>query len=597
MPLNADAPVTNTPASEAQGPGKGQIFLPTLRRQSLLMAVLGALFAALLTVSLVDTMRDTASQWLGVVALCVALPSLWFVARMVRQAISRAPVLRVDAAGIDSPQLPPPLRPLPWEALDDVTLDRAQGGQLHLVLRPDPARPDRRAFLSGRNPSRPVIGMHMLTSDQQDEALQAIHTRLAPLRAASGRGEAASVVEARAAAAFDSELDRLTPRTWALYLMCGLNVAVWLAQVLSGMSPTLPLPAQLHVWGANSAASVVIDREYWRLMTAPFLHGGAAHLGFNMLALWAAGRQLSRLLGNTQFLFVYLATALCGSVASLHYAGQSSVSVGASGAVFGVLGALLAASWQYRHRLPPHDNRRLWCGLGLFVVYSLMHGFTQSNVDNAAHVGGLLAGLVLGLLLKGRFEQGEAIAIAVVGAGHKAGPGSADVGRRYVALAGVLVAGATGFGIMATPVPAVWPGALYEAQETLRVVAPQFRQVFAGLEAAAQRRQTGQMRRQQYFLYIEQVAAPQCRRLSAQLAVLRAPQWEPVGQAAYLYRRMCDVMVASSVLEMRKAREGAYAPADIDLRLRALGDELAALGRRLAALPRPKPGAGVANER
>ena len=575
MPLN--------PAATASGvPGNAQVFLPTLRRQSLLMALLGALFAALLTASLVNAMRDTAAGWLGVVALCVALPSLWMVATQVRQAISRAPVLRLDADGIASPQLPRALQPVPWEALDDIALDRAQGGRLHLVLRPDPARPDRRAFLSGRNPSRPVIGLHMLTPDQQDEAFRTIHARLAPLRAASGRGEAESLVQARAAAAFDQELDRLTPRPWALYMLGALNIGVWLAQVLGGMSSTEPLPAQLHAWGANSAASVVIDREYWRLLTGPFLHGGVAHLGFNMLALWAAGRQLSRLLGNAQFMFVYLATSLCGSVASLHFAGQFSVSVGASGAVFGVLGALLAASWQYRHRLPPNDNRRLWGALGLFVVYSLVHGFTQSNVDNAAHVGGLLAGLVLGLLLKGRFDVEDA---------------AAGVGRRRGALAAGLVAGATVFGVMATPVPVVWPGALYEAQDTLRQVAPQFRQVFGGLEAAAQRRMTGQMRRQQYLLYVERVAAPQCRRLSAQLAPLRAPLWESVGQLVFLYRRMCDVMVASSELEMRKAREGAYAPADIDQRLRLLGDELAALGQRLAALPRPKPGAGEAHER
>ena len=551
--------------------GQALVFPPTLRRQSLLVAVLAGLFGAALTVSLTDSMRETGSQWLGLAALCVAVPSLWLVARLVRQAIGREPVLRLDVNGITSAQLPAGGAPIAWHLLDDVELDRAHGGQLWLVLRPDAVRPDRRHFLTGRNPSRPVVSLHMLTPEQQEEAFDAIHARLAPLRAAAGLGEAASLVQVRTTAQFERELDRLTPRTWALYLTVAANLAVWAAQVAGGLSPTSPTPAQLHAWGANSAASVLIDREYWRLLSAPFLHGGASHLGFNMLALWAAGRQLSRLLGNTQFLLVYLATALCGSVASLHFAGQSSVSVGASGAVFGVLGALLATSWQYRHRLPPHDSRRLWAGLGLFVVYSLVHGFTQPNVDNAAHVAGLVAGLVLGLLLKGCFDHDAATGLRT----------------RHAGLATAGTVAAVVYGVMSTPIPRVWPGPLYQAQEALRVLTPQFQLVFKGLEVAGQRRQRGQINRHQFLSYAERVAAPQCQRISNQLRSLRAPQWEGTGQAVQLYRRMCDVMAESITLELRKAREGAYAPPDLDARMRALAEEMALLARRLSSLPRP----------
>lgn len=549
-------------------------FLPTLRRQSLLLALLVALFGGLLSVSLWSTMRETGSPWIGVVAGCAALVTVWMAVKLVQQAIGRQAVLRLDAQGIASSQLPAASTPVAWDSLEDVELDRAHGGQLRLVLQPDPSRPDRRHFLSGRNPARPVINLHMLTPAQQEAAFDAVHARLSTLRTAAGRGEATSLVQARATAQFEHELDRLTPRTWALYLIAGANVGVWALQVAGGISPTAPNPAQLHVWGANSAAAVLLDREYWRLLTAPFLHGGITHLGFNMLALWAAGRQLSRLLGNAQFLLVYLATALCGSAASLHFAGQTSVSVGASGAVFGVLGALLAASFQYRHRLPPHDSRRLWAGLGLFVVYSLVHGFTQSNVDNAAHVGGLVAGLALGLLLKGRFD---------LIAAHQR-PSCA-------ALATAASAAAVVFGVMTTPVPSVWPGALYEAQEALRTVTPQFQAVFKGLEVAGQRRQRGQINRGQFLAYAEQVAAPQCKRISTQLRSLRAPQWEITGQAVQLYRRMCDVMVESIGLELRKLREGASAPADLDARMRALGEEMAGLARRLSQVSRPAPGA------
>ncbi|MDB5851293.1 MAG: hypothetical protein JWP29_5045 [Rhodoferax sp.] len=562
---------TSLPAADSED--RADLYLPTLRRQSLLLAVLAALFGALLTQSLVDTMQDTGTGWIGIAAVCVALPSLWLVVKLVRQAIGRAPVLRVDAEGIASAQLD---ATIPWQQLDDVELDRAQGGQLRLVLKADAARPDRRHFITGRNPARPVLGLHMLSVDQQEDAIDAIHMRLAPLRAQAGLGEAASRVQARAAAQFEHELDRRTPVTWALYFIVAANVGVWVAQVAGGISATAPKPAQLHAWGANSAASVLLDQEYWRLFTAPFLHGGAAHLGFNMLALWAAGRQLSRLLGNLQFVLVYLATALCGSAASLHFAGQSSVSVGASGAVFGVLGALLAVSWQYRHRLPPHDNRRLWMGLGLFVVYSLVHGFTQSNVDNGAHVGGLAAGLLLGLLFKGRFDQAQA-------------PGR---GLLHAGLGLAVAGGAVAFGVMSTPVPRVWPGPLYEAQEALRVVTPQFQQTFKGLEVAGQRRRQGQINRHQFLAYQERVAMPQCQRIAARLRGLRAPQWEPVGQAVQLYRRMCEVMAESIALELRKAREGAYVPPDLDARMRALDDEMTVLARRMAGLQRSLPARG-----
>ena len=566
------------PSSAASDPNnQAELFLPTLRRQSLLLAVLAALFGALLTQSLLESMRATGSQWIGLAAVCVALPSLWLVVKLVRQAARREPVLRIDASGIASAQL---AAPVTWDMLDDVDLDRAQGGRLHLVLRPDVSRPDRRHFITGRNPARPVLGLHMLTADQQDAALDAIHARLAPVRAAAGLGEAASRVQARESAQFEHELDRLTPAPWALYLVAAANVGVWIAQVAGGISATSPTPAQLHDWGANSAASVLVDEEYWRLITAPFLHGGAAHLGFNMLALWAAGRQLSRLLGNLQFTLVYAATALCGSAASLHVAGQSSVSVGASGAVFGVLGALLAVSWQYRHRLPPHDNRRLWMGLGLFVVYSLVHGLVQTNVDNAAHIGGLAAGLLLGLLLRGRFDQATAAGSRPLRAGM-------GLVATFVAVA---------YGVLATPIPRVWPGALYEAQDTLRVLTPQFQQTFKGLEVAALRRRQGQSTRQQYLVYAERVAAPQCQRIAARLRMLQAPQWETVAQVAQTYGRMCEVMAESIGLELRKAREGASAQPGLDAGMRALDAEMTLLARRLGALQRPaatKPGGGA----
>lgn len=168
--------------------------------------------------------------------------------------------------------------------------------------------------------------------------------------------------------------------------------------MLAGLDPVTPTPDALYGAGGN-AASAVQAGESWRLLTAMFLHGGAVHLALNMYALWEAGRLLTRWVGNRGFLLVYLASGLAGGALSLHFAAQLHVSVGASGAVFGVAGAVSAILLRSGGRYPIPQRSQLITSMAIFIGYSLFYGFANTGIDNAAHLGGLVTGALLGLLM------------------------------------------------------------------------------------------------------------------------------------------------------------------------------------------------------
>jgi rhomboid protease GluP len=197
-------------------------------------------------------------------------------------------------------------------------------------------------------------------------------------------------------------LQQATPRLWVTPTLIAINLLVWVTMMTEGMSPLAPLGSELLAWGGNRLQET--RSEPWRLMSATVLHAGVVHLAFNMWALWDVGRVAERFYGNIQFLMIYLLAGLFGSLASLFFAARVAVSVGASGAIFGVIGALLAALVGQRGRLPPALASPLWRSLLLFVGISLFLGFTSGVVDNAAHLGGLAAGFALATILAERFD-------------------------------------------------------------------------------------------------------------------------------------------------------------------------------------------------
>lgn len=150
--------------------------------------------------------------------------------------------------------------------------------------------------------------------------------------------------------------------------------------------------------GAMYPFAVLMDGQWYRLLTSAFLHFGFPHLVNNMVMLVCLGSYLERALGKIKYIIFYLVAAVGSSLASLGimlYTGDIAVSAGASGAIFGIIGALLYMLIRNRGRFADLTMVRFLLMIGL----SLYYGFSSTGVDNAAHVGGLVIGFILGIIL------------------------------------------------------------------------------------------------------------------------------------------------------------------------------------------------------
>lgn len=139
--------------------------------------------------------------------------------------------------------------------------------------------------------------------------------------------------------------------------------------------------------------SAVADGEYWRLLSATFLHGGFDHLVGNSVALFILGMICEHAFGRRQFVLLYVASALAGSCLSLLW--SPGPSVGASGAIFGLQGAAIALFRTHRDRLLVRD-RRIGAVLIVWALYTVLSGLTTPYIDNGAHIGGLAGGWLVG---------------------------------------------------------------------------------------------------------------------------------------------------------------------------------------------------------
>lgn len=174
-----------------------------------------------------------------------------------------------------------------------------------------------------------------------------------------------------------------------------INVIVFFALSFQGMTEDALFMLEK---GAMYMPYVLEYGEYYRMVTSIFMHFGFEHLLNNMISLGFLGWQLEREVGKIKFLLIYFGSGIAGNVLSgiwEMFTGDYAVSAGASGAVFGIIGALLYIAMRNHGRIGDISGR----GLLFMVVLSLYHGFTSTGVDNMAHIGGFLAGLILGILL------------------------------------------------------------------------------------------------------------------------------------------------------------------------------------------------------
>jgi membrane associated rhomboid family serine protease/Tfp pilus assembly protein PilF len=199
----------------------------------------------------------------------------------------------------------------------------------------------------------------------------------------------------------------------------GINVAVFVAMTLAGVSMLdNPSGQDLVRWGANFGP-LTVSGQWWRLLTCVFIHGGLLHIAFNMWCLWDLGRLAESVYGHWTFAAVYLISGLSASLASVVW-NPVVLSVGASGAIFGIAGALIASFYLGEFSLPRAAMTGMLRSVVLFVGYNLFFGAVIARTDNAAHIGGLVMGLLLGSLIAKVAPQhdavGRRIAILLVGA-------------------------------------------------------------------------------------------------------------------------------------------------------------------------------------
>jgi membrane associated rhomboid family serine protease len=209
--------------------------------------------------------------------------------------------------------------------------------------------------------------------------------------------------------------------------LVGINVAVYLLQLAGGAGVNADsgwIYEHCALYGPLVAAG-----DWWRLITAAFLHYGPLHLGLNMLALWWFGGVVEQALGRGRFLLLYLVSGLAGSAGALLQA-PTAVTVGASGAIFGMMGALLILEWQATGSFTGQAMT--------LIALNLVFSFTFSHVSWGGHIGGLVGG-ILGTLALGRFGRGHVAygRLGAVGVLAVVAVGAASVAVSYYAVRGL----------------------------------------------------------------------------------------------------------------------------------------------------------------
>lgn len=181
-------------------------------------------------------------------------------------------------------------------------------------------------------------------------------------------------------------------KTPVTFIIIAINILIFMyVAYLSGGEPTVRVMKRV-----GALARIYIDDgQYWRLVSSMFLHWGIQHLLMNMFSLWALGKDLERIVGSIKFALIYFISGIGGGFFSA-YLNERTISAGASGAVFGIIGSMIVVAVALRGRA---GNQYLM-NLILITVVNLASGFTPgSGIDNMGHIGGLVTGLVLTILI------------------------------------------------------------------------------------------------------------------------------------------------------------------------------------------------------
>jgi len=321
---------------------------------------------------------------------------------------------RLTSGGVESPDLTGDLKKIGWQDIAQISLEKrgVMGEYLKLTLKPELGLSKRQHFWRMSSPAEPLLRLSSYQPSEREAMLNGIVETLGAL------SEGAATAEFVKEREFNQQFVALLHFPWLTYALIAINVAVFLALAVLGKGFSRFPAVVLLVWGGYLAYEAQRG-QWWRLLTSMFLHSGFMHLLSNMLGLYSLGVTIERVFGRRQLAVIYIGAGLLGSALSLHFSAQQAISVGASGAIFGMAGALIVGVFQHRKQVPAAFGWQNIGGLAYFVFYSLANGFGRTGIDNAAHVGGLLAGCVIALILPTRFDMAsyqEKVATRIIGA-------------------------------------------------------------------------------------------------------------------------------------------------------------------------------------
>jgi rhomboid protease GluP len=183
-------------------------------------------------------------------------------------------------------------------------------------------------------------------------------------------------------------------RPTVTYVLFGINILIFILMSLAGGSENENTLLDFGV----KANGLINQGEIWRLVTPIFLHIGPIHLFLNSYAIWIVGPQVEKLYGGARFTIIYILTGIAGVAGSYKYHPQS-LSAGASGAIFGLFGALLVFGFKYRSSIPPMFQRAVGKGVFPVIAINLFIGYAIPGIDNSAHIAGLISGALLAAVI------------------------------------------------------------------------------------------------------------------------------------------------------------------------------------------------------
>ncbi len=196
------------------------------------------------------------------------------------------------------------------------------------------------------------------------------------------------------------------------YSLIVINIVVYLFSAFFSQDFINMNSEVLVKMGALFGPITVLGGEWWRLLTAMFLHGGMTHLLMNMFSLYLIGRGVEEYFNTTSYVLLYLFSGLLGGLASL-YMHPASVGVGASGAIFGIFGALGGFFIAHRNKIEAH-TKAFMKEFAIIIGINLVLGFSIPSVDVSAHVGGLIIGFIGGYVISKNFKWIGLYTIAMI---------------------------------------------------------------------------------------------------------------------------------------------------------------------------------------